>query len=135
MPQSHFPKDFASLDEIFSFVGAALGDLKVSRDVSFAVELSIEELFTNMVKYGRGAGVDVMISIRRESRRLVVELIDTTDAPFDPAQVPQAETSLPLEDRKVGGLGIHLVRTLMDELHSSHANGLNSITLIKNLET
>jgi serine/threonine-protein kinase RsbW len=134
MAQSSFRKKFSSLDNVFDFIGRSLETLHVTDEVSYAVQLSIEELFTNMVKYGQDSPEGVSIAIRREKEKLIIDLTERADVPFQVADAPDVDTSLPLEERKVGGLGIHLVRSLMDELHSEYADGLNRITLIKNLE-
>ena len=59
-------------------------------------------------------------------------IIDT-GTPFDPTKVKEADTTLSAEDRQIGGLGIHLVRQLMDEMRYSYTNGQNILTLGKKL--
>ena len=132
--EASFRKSFSSLDAMFAFVGTGLDELHISSDASFAAQLAIEELFTNMVKYGGQSGGEVGISLQRDDDRLVVVLTDRGDTPFDPTMRPAADVSLPLAERKVGGLGIHLVRSLIDRISYSYADGRHSITLIKNLE-
>ncbi|MGA9118119.1 MAG: ATP-binding protein [Bacteroidota bacterium] len=132
--QSSFPREFTSLAQVFAFVDKALGELRVSPEGAYAAQLAVEELFTNIVKYGQPTSDEVTISLKRDSGRLVVELTDRGDIPFDPTAAPEVDTSLKLEERKVGGLGIHLIRNLMDEIRYTYSNGRNRITLIKNLE-
>ncbi len=132
--QASFLKSFSSLDSVFTFVGTGLDELQISRDASFATQLAIEELFTNMVKYSGQTADEVGISLRRDGNRLVVELTEHGDAPFDPTAAPDVDVSLPLAERKVGGLGIHLVRSLVNEMTYSHGDGQSRITLVKHLE-
>jgi len=129
-----FRKSISSLDAVFAFVGTGLDELQIPREASFAAQLAIEELFTNMVKYGCQTDDEVGISLRRDVNRLVVELTEQADIPFDPTGAPDVDLSLPLTERKVGGLGIHLIRSLIDEMSYTHGDGQSRITLIKNLE-
>lgn len=132
--QASFQKSFSSLDSVFTFVGTGLDELQIPGDASFAAQLAIEELFTNMVKYGSQTDDEVEISLQRDGPRLVVVITEHGDLPFDPTSAPDVDVSLPLAERNVGGLGIHLVRSLIDEITYSHGEGRNCITLIKNLE-
>jgi len=54
--------------------------------------------------------------------------------PFDPTQRPEADITLSAEERQIGGLGIHLVRQLMDEIHYERKDGKNILTLVKRIE-
>ena len=52
--------------------------------------------------------------------------------PFDPTAAPEADTTLGVEERAIGGLGIHLVRNIMDSISYENKNGMNILTMIKN---
>lgn len=132
--QASFQRSFSSLDSVFTFVETGLDELQIPRDVSFAMQVAIEELFTNMVKYGDQTADEVDISLLRDGNRLVVELTNHGDVLFDPTSAPDVDVSLPLAERKVGGLGIHLVRSMVNEMTYSHGDGQSRITLIKHLE-
>jgi serine/threonine-protein kinase RsbW len=129
-----FKKEIASLDAVFTFLGEAMDGVSVSAQGAYAVNLAVEEFFTNMVKYGKGSQNDIAVSVDREGARLVVRLVDRGVDPFDPASISDADTSIPLEERRIGGLGIQLARNMLDEIRYSYANRASTITIIKNLE-
>ena len=60
-------------------------------------------------------------------------VVDDDGAPFDPLQAPEPDTSRPVEERPVGGLGILIVRRLMDEITYHRAGGRNRLTMRKKL--
>ncbi len=96
----------------------------------FKLNLALDELITNTIAYGYAERKDgeIDIEMRRHDDRVVVRLIDQAVA-FDPFEVAVADTTSPLEDRPVGGLGIHFVRTLIDEVSYSRDDDRNVITL------
>ena len=57
--------------------------------------------------------------------------VSDSGIPFDPTQQPEVDTTLPAEKRNIGGLGIHLVRQLMDEIHYRREEGKNVLSLLK----
>lgn len=99
--------------------------------LEFEVKLVVEELFTNVVNYGECPGAPVRIDFKSERDRLTIEMADS-GRPFDPvADTPEADTASSVEDRAVGGLGIHLVLTMMDEARYRRDGDLNRLTLVK----
>ena len=62
-----------------------------------------------------------------------MQLTDFRVSAFDLTLAPKADTALPLMERKIGGLGIHLIREMMDDVRYRHVDGNNQIVLIKNL--
>jgi anti-sigma regulatory factor (Ser/Thr protein kinase) len=80
------------------------------------VDLVVEELFTNIVKYGRASGTMISIDIRQLARGVRVTLTDPDAEYFDPQRAPPPDVGAPLERREPGGLGLHLVRGLVDTL-------------------
>jgi len=85
------------------------------------VDFVLEELFTNVIKYGRASDAPVRIDIGRIAGGVEVTLTDTDAEPFDVTRAPDANTNLPIESRKPGGLGIHLVRRMVDALEYRHS--------------
>ncbi|MCY4396520.1 MAG: ATP-binding protein [Rhodospirillaceae bacterium] len=102
--------------------------------LEFEVKLVVEELFTNVVNYGECPGETVQIDFKSEPDRLTIELADG-GKPFDPlVETPEADTSSAIEDRSIGGLGVHLVLTMMDEVSYRRDGPLNRLTLVKRRE-
>ncbi|HEX2569982.1 MAG TPA: ATP-binding protein [Polyangia bacterium] len=88
--------------------------------------LALEELFTNGMCHGQVHETDV--GLEYVGGRVVVTLEDD-GRPFDPWQRPAPDLDAPLEERSVGGLGIFLVRSLMDEVAYERRGERNRVTL------
>lgn len=98
--------------------------------------LAMEEAVVNVLMYAypeKTVGiVDVQATLYPDSIEFTVT---DTGKPFDPTAAPPADISLGLEERPVGGLGIHLVRTIMDSVRYSREGGRNILKLTKNIQT
>jgi serine/threonine-protein kinase RsbW len=100
-------------------------------DVDMALNLAAEEVFMNVVMHGEGAS-HVEVSLTRGAGDVTLTIKD--DAPeFDPLQAPEFDPATPLEQRRTGGLGIHLLRNLMTELRYERVAGNNVLTLKKTI--
>jgi anti-sigma regulatory factor (Ser/Thr protein kinase) len=119
-----FRRSFDSLEEIFGFIGSAFASLGVDTSLRPPVEFAVEELFTNMVKYGKTNESEVRISVARIPFGIEATLIDHDSDPFDITQVPDADIDLPIEQREPGGLGIHLVRRMVDSIEYEYRQEL-----------
>ena len=112
-----FVREIASLGEIFDFLGEQLSDLPDNERLIIQVNLVVEELFTNLVRHNVGGGDQITINLDRTGNNLQLELIDDDVEHFDPAGVEDPHVEAGIDDRKAGGLGIHLVTTMVDELN------------------
>jgi serine/threonine-protein kinase RsbW len=93
----------------------------------------VEELFTNMVKYNPDAIRDIALSFGQNNSTLTVRLTDFDVAPFDVTRAPPVDVTKPLEERAIGGLGLHLVRQMADTIRYEYADGRSTITFTKAL--
>ena len=97
----------------------------------FRVNLALEELGLNIMDYSYDGGpCDIDIVLTSNDDAVTIEIIDG-GPPFDPlhdAPTPDLDTAI--EDRRIGGLGVHLVRTLMDDLRYRREHGKNHLTLV-----
>jgi len=132
--QKNFKHQISSLSQIFIFVSEILKSYKVGEAISFSINLAIEELFTNMVKYNGGSNNDITIEINKEGKKLMVNLIDYDSNEFDVSKTQEVDVTQRLEERKVGGLGLHLVKKIVDNLEYEYTHGESRITFTKNLE-
>ena len=99
-------------------------------DLVFKLNLVLEELGVNIVNYS-GATGDIEISLASDSERVTVEITDD-GRPFNPLIDQESpDVSAPLGDRPIGGLGIHLVRSMMDEMRYSREDGRNKLAISK----
>ena len=96
------------------------------------VVLAVEEAVTNIILHGyAGRGGPLEIEIARPPGALVIRVCDEA-RPFDPTGVPAPDLTIPLEERAPGGLGVFLIRQIMDELiYRRQPDGGNELTMIK----
>jgi serine/threonine-protein kinase RsbW len=96
------------------------------------VNLALEEAITNIVFYAYDDADDHEITVRISLAlgMLTAELVDDGRA-FDPLKVAPPDLASPLEERAVGGLGVHLIRHLMDDIHYRRAGGRNHLVFTK----
>jgi anti-sigma regulatory factor (Ser/Thr protein kinase) len=97
-----------------------------------AADLALEEHLTNVLNYGFTPGEERWISVRLgvKNNALRVTVTDT-GAPYDPLSAPSVDTSVPLENKPIGGLGIYLMKQFMDELFHEREGEKNVLTMIK----
>jgi len=88
----------------------------VNRALLNTLDLALEELFTNMVKYSPGGAPQVDVDIATVAGGVEVVLTDYDVDFFDVTRVPDADVNLPIEQRRPGGLGLHLIRRMLDSL-------------------
>ena len=102
-------------------------------EVIYAIQLSVDELFTNIVSYGYDDSethiVKFVIDVTQEEVR--IEIIDDAK-PFNPLDdAPDVNLDLSVEERKIGGVGIHLVKSLMSEVTYVRDGEFNRLRLVK----
>jgi serine/threonine-protein kinase RsbW len=132
-----FRREIDALEEIFQF----LEGLTVAGDIddraAFTVNLVVEELFTNMVRHNAGGGGEIDISIERVDDGVRLVLVDPDAEPFDPASVPPPPVTEGIGDRQPGGLGLHLVHAMVDDVRYEHEPGTRQmrVAVFKRLES
>lgn len=99
-------------------------------DLVFKLNLVLEELGVNIVNYSGATGA-IEISLASDDEKVTIEIADN-GRPFNPLAEPDTpDISAPLGERPVGGLGLHLVRSMMDELSYSREDGRNRLAITK----
>lgn len=131
--EQSFDKEISSLDEVFGFLGGFLERENLGKEIEFALNLALEEIFTNLVKHNKSSRNEVLVGIERADDHVVVELTDFDVEPFDPESVPEVDVDAPLEERRPGGLGLHLVKSMVDKLTYEYRNRILKVTLYKSL--
>lgn len=123
----------ASLAAILGFVDRACSRFGVSGSLAFDVKLAVEEVCTNVIQHAYGSEepgpLDLSIADRPDRIEIVVR--DRAGA-FDPTSVAASDVTSAWDEREAGGLGLHLVRNVVDEMHYTKSeDGFNSLTLVK----
>lgn len=124
--------DLSELERLAEGLQAFVAANGLSDKTLFAVNLALEELVTNTISYGftddRPHVID--ISLRLDGDDLHVRVEDDAVA-FNPLENAAPDLGAPLEDRPIGGLGVHLVRTLMDGVHYAREGARNIVSMRK----
>jgi anti-sigma regulatory factor (Ser/Thr protein kinase) len=107
---------------------------QLTADIVFVLDLCMEELITNVIKYGyeEPAQHQIQIDLSLQDGLLVLEIADDGQ-PFDPTRIPEPNLDVPLEERQIGGLGIHLVRNYVDSMEYKRQGDQNITTLKKRI--
>ncbi len=129
-----FKKDLNSLDGIFKFINEFSAKTGVDESVVFTINLVVEELFTNMVKYTYENSNEILLQLKKNAEDLIIHLTDFDVDPFDITKTAEVDTKQSLEERRVGGLGIHLVKQMIDKIEYEYKDRQSKIILIKHLE-
>ena len=111
-----FERRIDSLQKIVEFTTAAFGRLGIDPGLQHAIDFTVEELFTNMVKYSRMSTAEIRLDLTRIEGGVEATLTDYEVDRFDPTAAPDADVDLPIEQRTPGGLGLHLIRRLVDSI-------------------
>jgi len=128
-----FLAKFEYLDEMREFAGQAARDAGLNDEQVYAVKLAVDEACTNIIEhaYGHENGGDIECTCMADHTCIKIMLRDH-GRPFDPTLVPNPDLTLQLENRPIGGLGVFLMKTLMDEIHyEALGESGNLLTMVK----
>ena len=131
--EKRFPRSIDSLHGVFRFVSDYFAANGIASANQFDIDFMIEEIFTNQVKYAKGTK-DILIALSLDGDVLTVSVTDFDVEPFDPTKSKAVDISLPLKDRKPGGLGIHLVKDMADSVDYEYRDRQSKITITKKME-
>ena len=116
LAQQAFERSFDAIPALVAFTSEAFARLGIDPGLLPTVDLAVEELFTNMVKYAVGSDAGVEVGIAAIEGGLEVTLVDRDVEPFDITRSPAVDIHAPIEERKPGGLGLHLIRQMVDSV-------------------
>jgi sigma-B regulation protein RsbU (phosphoserine phosphatase) len=126
--------DVQAVPELAAFVDEVCEAIGLDMTTTMQINLALEEAVVNVMNYAYPVGVkgDVTIEAQVIDNHLKLTISDSGKA-FDPTARGEVDITLPADERGIGGLGIHLVRHLMDSINYVRENGKNILTLIKKL--
>jgi anti-sigma regulatory factor (Ser/Thr protein kinase) len=126
--------DLAEIPRLAEAVEAFCEPLDPSVKDILSIQLALEELVTNVIHHGYTDGHPHTFTVALSSESDRIRAIITDDAPaYDPLARAEVDTTIPLEDRAIGGLGVHLVKKLMDVSHYERRDGKNVLTIERRL--
>ena len=130
-----FPADRESYPEILTFVNEALENVPCLEKSRRQIDMAVDEIFTNIADYAYGEeSGDVMLTIGFSEDKTEMEMtfVDS-GAPYDPLAKEDPDVTLPGRERQIGGLGIYLVKNVMDEMRYEYKDGNNTLMIRKRL--
>ncbi|MBO4571093.1 MAG: ATP-binding protein [Bacteroidales bacterium] len=126
--------DVKEIPSIPAFLEEITAGMNMPAEVAMGINLALEEAVSNVMMYAYPEGTSGLVEIDASISKSCLELaVSDTGTPFNPVEAPEADTTLGVEERKVGGLGIHLIRTLMDSVSYRRSNGRNILTMTKKI--
>jgi anti-sigma regulatory factor (Ser/Thr protein kinase) len=130
--QLRVPNSFDAIPPANEAASQWLESRKVSAAACYLANLAIEELVTNSIKYGYDdtAVHEIEINLSLSDGKVVLTVSDDGH-PFNPLEAPEPKTDLPIDERPIGGLGIHLLRQLSDGMTYERRDGRNQVTIVK----
>lgn len=127
--------DLAEIGRLAEEVEAFCEAQGLGEAIAHALNLSLDELLANTINYGYddAATHAIEVSLSATPEGVTVTVRDDARA-FDPTLAPEPDIDAELDDRPIGGLGIHIVRAMMDEIGYQRLDGRNLLTLTKRVD-
>lgn len=126
--------DIQQIPQLAGFMEDVAREAGLDTSMSLSINLALEEAVTNVILYAYPDGTDGLLDIEAIIREQRVDFVLTDRGKaFDPTAAPEADITLGVEERAIGGLGIHLVRKIMDNVRYERIDGKNILTMTKNL--
>jgi serine/threonine-protein kinase RsbW len=126
--------DLAELDRLCQNCESIGESIGMSKKMIFEMNLALDELFTNIISYGYKDDKEhiIKVNINAENNELLMRIEDD-GIPFDPVMAEEPDLECRIEECKIGGLGIHLIKKLMDEVRYERVNDVNILYLKKKI--
>jgi len=122
-----------NIEELSSLSDLALQKLNIPENSRQELMMALDEAITNIVIHGYSLKEgDIRIVIGRKNEYVTVELVDS-GRKFDPTTYPEPDLNVPIEERKVGGMGVPLIRKFTDGIEYHSSNGINHFILTKKI--
>ncbi len=124
--------NFDALPAAMAGLSRWLEEQSVAPAASYLASLALEELVTNCIKYGYDDTAAHVIQIHLQlAGGEMIMTVEDDGHPFNPLEQAEPDTNLPIEERPIGGLGIHMLRKMSDRMEYVRENGKNRVTLHK----
>ena len=129
-----FDNDISQIPQLEGFIEEVQEATGIDSSLAMGLNLALEEAVTNVMMYAYPKGEHGNANLKAVIKDGAIEFVLWDKGiPFDPTAAPEADTTLGVEERAIGGLGIHLVRNIMDSISYENKNGMNILTMIKNI--
>ena len=126
--QKTYSRNFDQIQEIVTDTERFFEQEKIDESLRMKVDLSLEELFVNMVNYNTETDRDILIEMYPIEKGVEVSLTDYDVERFDPTRAVEVDIDAPLTERTPGGLGLYLVLKMADSIHYEYHERKSKIT-------
>ena len=133
MPKYTFKASLEYLEAAIDVVVDSLGELGIDHKAAYKIHLALDELLTNVVSYAyedEVGNMDIIYEIKDDPKVLEITIIDE-GKPFNPLELKDPDLDSGVSERKIGGLGIFIVRQIMDEMEYVRKDNKNILTIRK----
>ena len=128
------PNDINTIPQLNEFIDAVCEELEIDMALAMSLNLAMEEAVVNVMDYAYPVGTEGEVDIEAIADETQLHFtISDSGKPFDPTAKEEVDTTLSAEERPIGGLGIHLIRQLMDDISYERKDGKNILRLSKNI--
>ena len=125
--------DIAEIPQLSAFIDSFAEEAGLDFSLTMSLNLAMEEAVVNVMEYAYPEGTVGKVNISASAEGDDVEfVISDSGTAFDPTAKDEVNIDLGVEDRQIGGLGIHLVRNIMDDIKYERKDGKNILNLYKN---
>lgn len=124
-----------NLDKVLAFVDGCLEEAECPMKAQMQIDVAVEEIFVNIASYAyepQTGSATVRLEIKQDPKSVVITFLDR-GVPYNPAAKEDPDISLPAEERKIGGLGIYMVKKSMDKMLYERRGEHNILTIIKHI--
>ena len=119
------------LDDVFTLIDEAMISVEVEKKTQNNIRIAVEEIFVNIASYAYPEdGGEVVVSVSAAEDRLVIEFADS-GTPYDPLAKADPDTTLTADERDIGGLGVFMVKKMMDSVEYRYEDNKNILTIGK----
>ena len=135
MKELTLPAARENIPAVIDFVNRELKSVGCPMKTEAQIDIAIDELYSNIANYGcdeNSGEVTVLLETETDSRTVTITFVDN-GRPFDPLSRPDPDVTLKARERKIGGLGIYMVKKSMDDVCYEYREGKNILTIRKTL--
>ena len=129
--QKSFGRSLDSIADVYDFTESVLVSGDIGEALRFPVHLALEELFVNMVRYYPDNDNAIQLDVDASDGKVTVTMTDFNVDPFDVTQSRDVDIDAPLDDRTPGGLGLHLIQTMVENLQYDWEDRRSTIRFTK----
>lgn len=126
--------DIQQIPQLADFVETIAQEKTLDQGLVMGLNLALEEAVTNVILYAYPKGSDGLVDVEAILGKNRIDfIISDSGTPFDPTAAAEPDLNAPVQDRPIGGLGIHLVKTIMDSVSYQRSEGKNILTMTKKI--